>query len=138
MLHDPVFSPTQYFMLVPEFQCCQDKGTQTNSFLEFPVFICSWENSSQSPSNLYSSNGHVKEPFSLVVSSSYRYFFSSCPAGVHLRELPLLCNFCFFFLHFNPLGTKSDQHQFSPSNISRTSRVKVMRITKLITKGRIL
>ena len=43
-----------------------------------------------------------------------------------------------FFLHFNPLGTKSDQHQFSPNNISRTSRVKVMRITKLITKGRIL
>ena len=39
---------------------------------------------------------------------------------------------------FNPLGPKSDQHQFSPNNISRSSRVKVMRITKLITKGRML
>ena len=38
----------------------------------------------------------------------------------------------------NPLGPKSDQHQFSPNNISRSSRVKVMRITKLITKGRML
>ena len=32
-------------------------------------------------------------------------------------------------------GPKSDQHQFSPNNISRLLRVKVMRITKLITKG---
>ena len=39
---------------------------------------------------------------------------------------------------FNPLGPKSDQRQFSPNNISRSSRVKVMRITKLITKGRTL
>ena len=38
----------------------------------------------------------------------------------------------------NPLGPKSDQHQFSPNNISRSSRVKVMRITKFITKGRML
>ena len=38
----------------------------------------------------------------------------------------------------NPLGPKSDQHQFSPNIISRSSRVKVMRITKLITKGRML
>ena len=38
----------------------------------------------------------------------------------------------------NPLGPKSDQHQFSPNNISRSSRVKVMRITKLMTKGKIL
>ena len=36
----------------------------------------------------------------------------------------------------HPLGYKSDQHQFSPNNISRSSRVKVMRITKLITNGR--
>ena len=35
-------------------------------------------------------------------------------------------------------GSKSDQHQFSPNNISRSSRVKVMRITELITSGRIL
>ena len=39
---------------------------------------------------------------------------------------------------FNPLGPKSVQHQFSPNNISRSTRVKVMRITKLMTKGRIL
>ena len=30
----------------------------------------------------------------------------------------------------NPLDPKSDHHQFSPNNISRSSRVKVMRITK--------
>ena len=39
---------------------------------------------------------------------------------------------------FTPLGPKSDQHQFSPNNISRSSRVKVMRIAKLIIKGRML
>ena len=38
----------------------------------------------------------------------------------------------------NPFGPKSDHHQFSPNNISRSSRLKVMRITKLITKGRTL
>ena len=38
----------------------------------------------------------------------------------------------------NPLGSKSGQQQFSPNNISRSSTVKVMRITKLITKGRML
>ena len=37
-----------------------------------------------------------------------------------------------------PYGPKSDQHQFSPNNISRSSREKVMRITKLIIKGRLL
>ena len=36
----------------------------------------------------------------------------------------------------NPLGQKSDQHQFSPNKISRSSRVKVMRITNFITEGR--
>ena len=35
----------------------------------------------------------------------------------------------------NPLAPKRDQHQFSPNNIGRWTRVKVMRITKLITKG---
>ena len=35
----------------------------------------------------------------------------------------------------NLLGRKSDQHQFSPNNISRSTRVKVMRITKLLPKG---
>ena len=37
----------------------------------------------------------------------------------------------------NPLGPKRDQHQFSPTNISWSSTVKVMRITKLITKREI-
>ena len=37
----------------------------------------------------------------------------------------------------NPLGPKRGQHQFSPTNISRSSRVQVMRITKLITKREI-
>ena len=40
--------------------------------------------------------------------------------------------------HSYPLGHKSDQHQFSPNNICRSSRVKVMIIIKLITQGRIL
>ena len=40
------------------------------------------------------------------------------------------------FSRLNLLGPKNDQHQFSPNNISRSLRVKVMRITKLITKGR--
>ena len=39
---------------------------------------------------------------------------------------------------FNPLVPKSNQHQFSPNNISRSTIVKVLRITKLITKGRML
>ena len=38
----------------------------------------------------------------------------------------------------NPLGPKNVQHQFSPNNISRSTRIKVMRITKLITKERML
>ena len=33
---------------------------------------------------------------------------------------------------------KNDQHQFSPNNISRSTRVQAMRITKLITKGAML
>ena len=36
----------------------------------------------------------------------------------------------------NPLGPKSDQHHFSSNSISRSSRVKVMWMTKLITKRR--
>ena len=43
-----------------------------------------------------------------------------------------------YTFYVNPLGPKSDQHQFSPNNSSRSSRVKVMRITKLSIKGRIL
>ena len=41
-------------------------------------------------------------------------------------------------MHLRPLGPKSDQQQFSPNNISKSSRVKVMRISKMITKGKML
>ena len=41
-------------------------------------------------------------------------------------------------MHLSPLGPKSDQQQFSPNNISKSSRVKVMRISKMITKGKML
>ena len=41
-------------------------------------------------------------------------------------------------MHLSPVGPKSDQHQFSPNNISKSSRVKVMRIGKMITKGKML
>ena len=33
----------------------------------------------------------------------------------------------------SPLSPKSDQHQFSPNNISTQSREKVRRINKMIT-----
>ena len=46
--------------------------------------------------------------------------------------------FCIDWLLVNPLGPKSDQHQFSSNNISRSSKIKLMRITKLIIKGRML
>ena len=46
--------------------------------------------------------------------------------------------FSIHWLLVNPLGPKSDQHQFSPNNISRSSKIKVMGITKLMTKGRML
>ena len=36
------------------------------------------------------------------------------------------------FLQVNPLSPNSDQHQFSPKDIHRLSRDKVMRITKMI------
>ena len=52
-----------------------------------------------------------------------------------LTVFVLQCN----LLHYvNALSPKGDQHQFSPNNISRSSTVKVMRITKLITKGNML
>ena len=57
--------------------------------------------------------------------------------GVRLF-LPLDSRGTITYSPLNPLGPKSDQHQFSPNNISRSSRVKFMRITKLITKGRML
>ena len=46
-----------------------------------------------------------------------------------------LMNLLYYCSHFNPFGPKSDQHLFSPNNISRSSRVKVTRITEFIIKG---
>ena len=37
----------------------------------------------------------------------------------------------------NPLSPNNDQHQFSPNDIQRLSRDKVMRINKMITKRKI-
>ena len=42
------------------------------------------------------------------------------------------------FPNFNPLSTNGDQHQFSPNNIHTSSREKVMRINKMITKKKCL
>ena len=42
------------------------------------------------------------------------------------------------FIAFNTLSPKSDQHQFSPNNIHTRSREQVMRISKMITKGKML
>ena len=42
------------------------------------------------------------------------------------------------FTNFNPLSPNGDQHQFSPNNIHTSSREKVMRITKMITKKKSL
>ena len=39
---------------------------------------------------------------------------------------------------FNPLSAKSDKHQFSPNDINMQSREEVMRIDKMITKGKML
>ena len=41
-------------------------------------------------------------------------------------------------LNFNPLSPNGDQHQFSPKNIHTSSREKVMRINKMITKKKCL
>ena len=39
---------------------------------------------------------------------------------------------------FNPFSPNGDQHQFSPNNIHTSSREKVMRINKIITKNKCL
>ena len=57
--------------------------------------------------------------------------FSVC---VH-TEWKILLYMC---LGVNPLSPKSDQHQTSPRNINTSSGEKVMRINKMITKGKLL
>ena len=42
------------------------------------------------------------------------------------------------FVTVNPLSPKSDQHQISPHKINTSLREKVIRINKMITKGKLL
>ena len=60
------------------------------------------------------------------------------PSGVASRKvgrsLKLLVT---LHLHI-PLSPNSDQHQFSPNNISTQLREKVVRINKMITWGKML
>ena len=76
----------------------------------------------------------LTEPSKLIYQRKKKDSKADISSLASLRIRPSLLGTLFF----NLLGPKSDQHQFSPNNISRSSRVKVMRITKLITKGRIL
>ena len=69
----------------------------------------------------------------ILLLSSYAYFKSFLIQGRPFHDLFQLLTETSY-----PLSPKSDEHQFSPNNISRSLRVKVMRITKLITKGRTL
>ena len=40
--------------------------------------------------------------------------------------------------YINPLSPNSDQHEFSPNNISMLQREIVMRVNKMITKEKML
>ena len=42
------------------------------------------------------------------------------------------------YVVINPLSPNSDQNQFSPNNIHTLSRDYIMRINKMITKGKML
>ena len=68
-----------------------------------------------------------------------RKVIGSIPVGPRFFLYPMLVITSFLNINvFKPLGPKSVQHQVSPNNISRSTRVKVMRITKLMTTGKIL
>ena len=56
--------------------------------------------------------------------------------GVTIQMKPLWWDFCIRL--FNPLSPNSDQHEFSPNNISTLSREMVMRVNKMITKEKML
>ena len=65
-------------------------------------------------------------------------FFIKSALSEIILIFTLITGFSLLF-GLNPFGPKSDQCQFSPNHISRSLRVKVMRIiTKLITKGGML
>ena len=55
--------------------------------------------------------------------------FSSCNANLLATLTP-------HYSPINPLSPKTDKHQFSPYIISMQSREEVMRIDKMITKGK--
>ena len=57
--------------------------------------------------------------------------FSSCNAN-------WLVTLTQHYSPINPLSAKSDKHQFSPYIISMQSSEEVMRIDKMITKGKML
>ena len=57
--------------------------------------------------------------------------FSSCNANWLVTLTP-------HYSPINPLSAKSDKHQFSPYIISMQSSEEVMRIDKMITKGKML
>jgi len=40
------------------------------------------------------------------------------------------------YINLNPLSPNIDQHQFSPNNIRMLSKEMVMRVNKMITKGK--
>ena len=42
------------------------------------------------------------------------------------------------YINRNPLSPNIDQHQFSPNNIRMLPRETVMRVNKMITKGKML
>ena len=42
----------------------------------------------------------------------------------------------YLYIGFNSLSPKSDQNQFSPNNIDTSSKEMVMRINKMINKGK--
>ena len=57
--------------------------------------------------------------------------FSSCNANLLAALTP-------HYSPINPLSLKTDKHQFSPYIISMQSSEEVMRIDKMITKGKML
>ena len=58
-----------------------------------------------------------------------------CDWDFHSERMWHMHNSC-ALASINPLSANSDQKQFSPNNVHKLSRDKVMRINKMITKGK--
>ena len=71
--------------------------------------------------------GSYQEHFGSLFSVRVMAFISCCLALLVAEGFLL-----------NPLSTNGDEHQFSPNNIHTSSREKVMRINKMITKKKCL